>query len=270
MNPTKLTTITPYWGRPEMLRNWITAIRGATLTGVEHIIYFVGSPPPDWWNEQCRGLSFQTVYQPEAPGLSIGHYHNLGARRAQSEWIMKLDVDTVPNVNYFPALLKVISSAKEKEWFNGGMLMLSRNTSIRLKLPLGSNEYIRITSIPRLYTSAGGWFPQGTNFICRKDDYLSLGGCDERFQGYGWEDYQQIFMLEKNQSGSCPLPGLLDLGNITQRCREEISRKKAAELYARDSSLCLLHQFHPPAEIRSREQMEKNRGLLFSYVLGTS
>lgn len=265
----KLTTITPYWGRPEMLQGWVRSIRGASLPEIMHLVYFVGAPPPDWWMEESRGLPLQSIYQPEPPGQSIGHYHNLGAARAQTEWIMKLDVDTVPNPDYFEVLLRVLASAGEREWFNGGMLMLSRNTSIRLKLPLSSHEYQRIVSVPRLYTSATGWYPQGTNFICRKKEYLELGGCDERFRGYGWEDYQQIYMLERHASlAGLPLPGFVNLGNVTQRCRDEISRRKAAELFQKDRALCLLHRFHPPALVR-REQIDQNRALLYFYIRGS-
>src|SRR4051812_41626972 len=118
-----LTTITPYWNRPEMLRGWAKAIRGAATPGVTHVIYFIGTPPPDWWPDASRDLPIQTVFRPELPGKSIGFYHNLGAEKAQTEWIMKLDVDTVPHSGYFSALLKVLAGAKEREWFNGGMLM---------------------------------------------------------------------------------------------------------------------------------------------------
>jgi hypothetical protein len=267
----KLTTITPYWNRPEMLKGWVHAMRGASLTEVDHIIYFIGTPPPDWWASETTGLPLQSIYQSESPGLSIGHYHNLGAARSQSEWIMKLDIDVIPNVNYFASLLPLLACAPERAWYCGGMLMLSRNTSARLKLPLSMSDYQRIISVPRLYTSATGWLPQGTNFICRREEYLKLGGCDERFRGYGWEDYQQIYMLERHQLGGSglPLPGLVDLDNVTRRCRDEISRKKAFELYAKDSNLCLFHRFHPPG-VGNRGQMDRNRELLYSYIRGVS
>jgi predicted glycosyltransferase involved in capsule biosynthesis len=197
--------------------------------------------------------------------LGIGHWHNIGARMASSEWIMKLDVDTLPNPRYFKELLPLLAFAKPREWFNGGMIYLNpKASSLLATKDLTERSYMEITENPGFYSSASYLRPAGTNFICRRQEYLDLGGCDERFRGYGWEDYQQIYMLERHQRGANPLPGRVDLKNVTWRCRDEISRAKAWELFQKNRWLCLLHRWHPRGPYRSA--MADNRTVLLDHI----
>jgi hypothetical protein len=265
-----LTTITPYWQRPEMLRGWVKAVKGASIPEVQHFVYFVGEGLPDWWYNEVGGYPIYSHLCPEAPGRSIGHYHNIGAEYAETPWIMKMDVDTIPHVNYFKRLLPVLRSARPREWFNGGMIYISQASSlVNLRedhLPLSEKRYQRIMGQLRVHRYASGVlsYPQATNFICRVEDYSD---CDGRFLGYGWEDYHQIYMLEHRQQGRDPLPGELALENVTARCRDEIARRKAGELFARDSGLCLFHRWHSPGAYKDREQMLRNRDILLETIL---
>jgi hypothetical protein len=262
-----LTTITPVWNRPAALPVWVNAVHAArtalTHWTVNHLLFFVGEPAPSG----LKGHS--SLWIVEAPGptdVTIGHWHNVGARMATSEWIMKLDIDTLPNPRYFQELLPVLASAGPREWFNGGMLYLNRKCSALLESKeLSERSYKEIIDNPGLYSSNSYLRPAGTNFICRRLDYLGLGGCDERFRGYGWEDYQQIYALERHQLGRDPLPGPIHSANVTWRCRDEISRRKAGELFQRNLWLCLLHKFHPRAA-RTVEGMKSNRELLLERI----
>lgn len=255
-----------------MLLGWLRSIKAASTPDVRHIAYFVGEDPPDWWKGEAGEINMETISRHEEPGKSIGYYHNLGAVQAHTEWIMKLDVDTVPCVQFFKHLLPVLQSAGPRDWFNAGMLYLSRNTTDRLTFPVREDDYKRIVSTPRLYTSSNGWYPQATNFVCRRNDYVKLGGSHSGFRHYGWEDYQQIYMLEKHRLGVDPLPGPVDMANVTQRCRDEIGKKKAAELFNRDRFLCLFHRWHPPSsnpDYKNPVQLERNRKVLLDYVLNS-
>jgi hypothetical protein len=272
-----LTTITPYWQRPDMLRVWFRAVKGATQPGMKHIVFFVGEPVPDWLAKEAQfDPAFHLVPRLEdTPGdLSIGHYHNLGAQLACSPWIMKLDVDTLPNVRYFQELLPMLEKARPAEWFNGGMVYVREEfTSKHLtadKMPLLEETYLKVMGNLRSYCGGpGSGGPAATNFICRRTEYLRLGGCDERFRGYGWEDYQQIYMLEHNFLGAKPLGGVVTFDNVTRRCCHEISRPKARELWHRNKWLVLLHRFHlssPNNKYKSHEGMRRNRAVLLEYI----
>jgi predicted glycosyltransferase involved in capsule biosynthesis len=261
-----LTTITPVWNRLEALRVWVKALHAArtslTHWTVNHLLFFVGEKAP------AELAAYPDLWIIEAPGptsVSIGHWHNEGARLATSEWIMKLDVDTLPNPRYFEELLPLLGRAAPREWFNGGMLYLNRKCSQLLETKaLSERSYKEIVENPGFYSNSY-LRPAGTNFICRRQDYLDLGGCDSRFKGYGWEDYFQIFELERYQLQRQPLPGNVTLTNVTWRCRDEISRRKAWELLQKNYWLCLLHKWHPRSP-RSLEFMTANRALLLERV----
>lgn len=271
-----LTTITPHWNREEMLRLWLENLNKMTFPDLKHIVFLIG-PVPDWiTKEYSLNPQFQFIYcRDDSPGqFSIGHYHNQGAHLASSEWIMKLDLDALPNVRYFSALLALLEQAQPKEWFNGGMIYINQAMSVSLlgrrDMPLSADAYQWIMKNRESCSSDPYTLPAATNFICRRKDYLELGGCDEKFQGYGWEDYQQIYMLERHWLGKHPLVGMAHLANVTQKCRDEISRPKAKQLWERNEWLVLLHHWHP----RSRESayrnpitIQKNRQLLLDHIL---
>jgi hypothetical protein len=270
MDTPLLTTITPVWNRESMLRIWLKCVHAASIPEVRHIVFFVGEEVPAWFLQHDRILCVQC---PERPGKSIAHYHNEGAHLAKTPWIMKLDVDCIMNSRYYRELAPILRGAKPREWFNGGMLMISRHSSEAAlapeQMPMTDTTYTRMILNARAHSANSYAQPEATNFICRRDEYILLGGADARFAQYGWEDYQQIYMLEKHQRGKDPLPGIVDLSNVTQRCRDEISRPKARELFNRNRWLCLFHRWHPVntnVSYRSPDIFYKNRQVLLDYI----
>ncbi len=264
-----LTTITPYWGRPEALLTWLVAIRNAYVPEIHHILLFVGESVPTGLitNPNIKMIGCQV--DKDHPRESIGFYHNMGAQLANTSWIMKLDIDAIPHAGYFKALLPVLRQAKEREWFNGGMFYINKAASVQLQRVLDEKHYIQILHDIKNCSSSRYMLPAATNFICRKADYLLLGGCDRGFKGYGWEDYQQIYMLERHFLGRDPLPGPITMGNVTIRCRDEISRPKAAELFVRNHKLALLHHWHPGSNDKHYKAdaiLDGNRVVLFDYI----
>lgn len=262
-----LTTITPYWGRPEMLGPFLKALAAAHVPQVRHLLYFVG---------EYRDL---TEYAPNNGSLtavelspwgykSIGHIHNLGATQAETEWIMKLDVDCLVHPDFFKSLLPVLASAYPKEWFNIGMFYLTPDITriARKDFSMKFRDYLLSTL--SVWSKLNG--PAGSNFVCRKEDYIASGWCHPGFVGYGWEDYYQMFFLERRQLGRNPLPGGVNASNVTQRCRDEIGRPKAQESFNRNWDLVLFHQWHAPntnPRYRTTKQMNDNRRILLDSIL---
>ena len=266
MSQLVLTTITPYWKRPDILKLWVQHLKRATLQELFHLVYFVGELPPTWWNEETRGMNIKALVRMESPGQSIGCYHNIGAEQAVTEWMMKLDVDAFPHENYFKELLPVLRTAGEREWFNGGMFYLNYWSSLNLiGKGLTLEAYKQVMNSRRAFSDHSYTLPEATNFICRRQQYLALGGCDIRFKGYGWEDYQQIYMLERHQRGADPLPGEINFENVAMRCREEISRPKARELWKHSFWLSLLHHHHTRSP-KFSDEMHRNRLVLLDYI----
>jgi len=270
-----LTTVTPTWGRQDRLKVWVQIMAGSTTPDVTHLVYFVGEDPPEWWSAMApRNMQAIRIDKPER--FSIGHVHNMGIETAQTEWVMKLDADALPSSRYFKELIPLLKKASEREWFNGGMFYLSKNYSEALfqGTPfLGLALYQMIMLNRKIYSASSYLLPAASNFICRRRDYLHLGGCDSRFDGYGWEDYQQIFSLEWYWRRSHPLPGHVDFDNVTTRCRDEISRRKARELFERNPLLCLIHLWHPESKdtgYRTPHGMAANRRVLLERILEAS
>lgn len=255
-----------------MLRIWLKAIEAAHHPEVQHFVIVVDEPVPLF---EVPGVRFICCEGGDGHARqSIGYFHNIAAILANSEWIMKLDVDALPHYQFFSALLPVLRAAKEREWFNVGMFYVKPISSFDLigldKNPVSIGAYLEITRNLVQHSASHYHKPAASNFVCRREDYLRVGGCDRRFRGYGWEDYQQIFMLEKQQQGCDPLPGTIDFANVTQRCREEISHRKADELYRRNPFLALLHYWHPPScdpSYRSKYISRLNRQVLLDNVM---
>lgn len=264
-----LTTICPYWDRPEALKTYLKALAGASIPEVKHLILFVngGSKHVELPSPQFEFIDIP----PNHRGYSIGHYHNMGAEIANTEWMMKSDVDVLPNVRYYKELLPILQDAGPREWFNGGFIYVKREQSSflldELEMPITEARYDRLVSSMRELSQHAYWHPAGSQFICRRADYIALGGC-HNFRGWGWEDYQQLYMLECHFRGEDPLPGELDLGNVTQRCRNEISRPKALELFEHNKWLCQFHRWHPDTSGPDYKHFkEHNRQVLLDYIL---
>lgn len=270
-----LTTVTPYWGRPEILRRWLRSINQATNVNCKHIIQFIGEHIPDWFLEEALPNMIAVDFSDDIPGArSIGYYHDLGFARTDTEWVMKLDADCLVNPNYFKQLLPILGNAEPRQWFNGGMFYLNERVT-RFHAPqldqgLSWEFYQQVMANPTSFASGSYLLPAATNFICRRKIYLELGGSDAGFKGYGWEDYQQIYMLESHYRCQDALGGVaLNLNLVTSHCRE-LSRRKARELWEMDHSLCLLHHWHPVSldpRYRSSERMMLNREALLYYIL---
>lgn len=262
MNPI-LTTITPYWDRPEMLTTLLKSLSMCEHPEVNHLIFCVGGVPN--WAHAYASDRILLYTNEDKPPRGIGHYHNLGARCSKTEWIMKLDVDCLPHTQFFQELVPMLKCAQPREWFNVGMFYIDRNGSSAM---LGAGQMpITVSGYHRLADNHSKLpFPAGTNFVCRRQSYLDLGGCEETFNGYGWEDYQQIYMLERHWLGEDPLPGPLDEANVTNRCRDEISRHKAIELIKANERLALIHRFHQPVD-KDPLKLKANRAVLYNYVM---
>lgn len=266
-----LTTITPYWNRPGMLERWLRCLRAAQHPEVQHLIFGVNEeePYPGWNQGFDGGIEWQYLQELGGP-KSIGHYHNLGASLSTTEWIMKLDIDCMPNVRYFDELITVLNKAKPKQWFNGGMFYMNRSGSnTYLDKEVTEKTYSHIMTYRKQFSANPYLDPAATNFICRRQEYLDLGGCLEGFKGYGWEDYQQIYMLERNYLGHPPF-AVPTIDNVTQQCRNVISRPRATELWKKSWWLCLLHCWHPGSsdpKYKSPEILSHNRRLLYQYVI---
>jgi len=128
--------------------------------------------------------------------FSISRARNLGAIHARSTYIMFMDVDLVPYDGFYGELLSEIE-IQNLEKFANDFIMIS----VIYLTEKGGSEFLRIDSHLRK-NKAINWllldntnviekFSSGTS-VClyNRDIYLGLGGCDEAFEEWGFEDLE--------------------------------------------------------------------------------
>lgn len=265
-----LTTITPVWGREQELKRWVAYVKAALHPLVSHQLLFMNEDVPAWIWEQGLPSSIKVNPFKSFPNASIGHAHNAGAMIARTEWIMKLDVDTIPHQDYWGDLLRVLRDAGPRKWFNAGMGYLSQAATRTLPADLQLDAVLYMCARPSAYFQNWKGAPTGTNFVCRRQVYLDHARCDNRFRGYGWEDYQQLVRLHWHELGEHPFKAMgvvPTAGNVTQLCRDRIALPKSRALFEMDRGLCLMHCWHPKGggSYRNPRQMTLNRQVLLEH-----
>jgi predicted glycosyltransferase involved in capsule biosynthesis len=241
-----------------MLRSWLRCLMDASIPEVKHLIL-----APGYTKENFKWLDhpqIQVIFPSAGKTFDIGHLHNIGISQANSDWVMKLDVDCMMHTSFFKELLDYISGVQGHcNWFNIGMFYLKPGPSLFFK-----NSERKELNEEMASTFIHG-SPTGSQFVCKRATYLHGGGCLSDFHGYGWEDYQQLYMLASNNFVRDPLPGEVTLENVTNRCRDEISRKYTRITFKRNPLLFLLHCHHK--KHATMDYLEYNRKVLYDYVI---
>lgn len=273
----KLITITPFKERWDMLPLWIQSIKNSPF---HHLL--VTPHPLAMFNPVCPRLinspqlsSRLTVVRAEVgegpDDFSIGLYHNEGARVAKEmgfEWMMKWDVDAIPFPSFWEALQHRLKTLQT--WTNLGFVYMTKFTSEKFALEYW-DERIRAqlekwlkSNLPS--TTSDDHLPAASQFVCRVEDYLELGGCLPAFKGYGWEDYQQIYMLARHYHRQPLFPlKTITPENVTQLMKEytrEIARKEWEDS---GKELILFHRWHR-GMVKDPIQVQQNRMTLYHYV----
>lgn len=249
-----LTTLTPYWGRPDALARWIVNINAWRHPRVRHLLLdfsdYRNQEEMPAWPQKEPGDNFDLVKIGLPPDgvRSIGDGINAGAMISTTDWIMKLDVDMMPHEGLWEAIVNMIEDPGDQEWFNLGAVYLLNRVSIRLaEKAVDSLRYARVIDAidrPKMITNRP---LSGTQFICRRRDYLAIGGTDPGFRGYAWEDYSIVFRLNRLSKNPRPIsPVRLD--TTTRTLKTEIVEPMAKEAFERDRRLTCLHHYHPPLE----------------------
>lgn len=276
-----LTTVTVYWSRPLMLKLWMAALHHSKeKEKVRHLVLFVNEPVPEWFlAEKPSHVEGIAVSAPPNKPFSIGTFHDQAARElVPTPWMMKMDVDTLANPFYFADLVALLEDTSvERKWYCGGMFYTGRRTAQSLQgnsfNPLPMSSYQFIMNHRKEHCNGTGWsLPGGTQFICRRQDYLNMGGCGNGFQGWGWEDYWQVWQLQRQFLRRAPFDDLR-VKTVTQMCRDRIARPLLLDLWKQHPNLCLIHVWHPVQDgslYRNAEQTEKNRQHLYNLILHAS
>jgi predicted glycosyltransferase involved in capsule biosynthesis len=119
-----------------------------------------------------------------SPHFNRSRARNSGVEKAKTEWIILADADTTfGDPDSFRDILEGIDSVKSWIIPYGGndYYALSKEYTDSLIL----NPYNQRISDPDYEFKIKSWAGLA---IMRRGDYIRMGGHDERFQGWGWED----------------------------------------------------------------------------------
>lgn len=127
------------------------------------------------WSSRLPGL--RIVDSSDRRGVS--HAKNVGAKAARGRLILTCDADDVVAPGWIEAMAgaaetcDVIGGAREAETLNSPVVQHWRSVDARSRLPIG------VGFLP---------YAVGSNFGCRREVFVQLGGWDESVFAYGGED----------------------------------------------------------------------------------
>jgi len=195
--PTVSVVVTHYQQPAQLARTWAALCR-QTVAPSEVVIADDGSAPPPV--VPVGGPAVRVVTQPDH-GFRAAAARNLGARHTTGEVLVFLDADTVPEPGFLQSLTRRVALCPD-------VLAVGRRRHADLTgLPPGADP----GDAPRLDEPA--WLrdayaasrdlldADGRSFrfvisavlACRRSLFDDLGGFDERFVGYGGEDWDLAY-----------------------------------------------------------------------------
>lgn len=277
MSEPRLSVIVCTYNRPLALRAVLAGLRDQSRSDFEVIVADDGSGPPtkavvDEMMPAFDGR-LRHVWQ-EDRGFRVAAARNRAAEIARSRYLAFLDGDCVPRTDYAHAWMKQehpdlilrgsrvlcsesltrrIESGEVKEPHRMAMdalreLHRSRDINRFGALRRGFWDRVRVMSS---MTRPRNWrLLRGCNFVVPTEAYFAVGGCDESFEGWGYEDSDLCIRLMN--FGLRIRRGLAETCVLHLWHRENDRRfegENLARLQATRSSL----RTHPARGLRQRE-----------------
>lgn len=185
----RVSVVVAHYRQPAQLARTWAALCAQTLPPVEVVIADDGSdPPPD---PPRGGPPVRVVTQPDR-GFRAAAARNRGVRATGGEVLVFLDADTVPEPEFLERLTRRVARCPD-------VLAVGRRRHADLA---GGTELPEPGWLARGYADSRDLLDaDGRSFryvisavlACRRRLYDDLGGFDERFVGYGGEDWDLAY-----------------------------------------------------------------------------
>lgn len=187
-----LTVVSSYRNRLNHLKEFCKSVKGVN-EAVKFIVVFLGDKEQEAI-KVCFDADIEVIYKDYHGAFNTAMAHNIGFNAADTEWVMKQDIDCLaPSPDFYDYILKEIGKCKDY-------------------LIVGVNGHVT-----------------GNEFVVRKKDWLAVGRCPE-FDGLGWEDYAFEYKLHKYFH---PDFQVSSIEFVTNCIRDEIVKVKNNELSMR-------------------------------------
>lgn len=245
----ELAVLIPYRSRFENFKVLIENLMMVDKTSIDFHLISLGDSDPRV-KKLCNVGGLIYHYLPYTDVFSIGVAHNYGATISKSEYILKQDVDCLPFAGLYNKILSHILTLRsnQKSWSNIGFFYCNKEFSITHLNGIISNDlYEQVKNNDNLKETLK--YACGNNFLVNREHFLKIGGCSQLFKGWGWEDYQVLYFLEKYYNPNFSLSEY-KIDSITQKCRDEIARPK--NQITNQKNIIFLHKWHDPMNNESQ------------------
>ncbi|WP_303596576.1 glycosyltransferase [Colwellia sp. 1_MG-2023] len=223
---------------------------------IEYIIVDDGSLPDDalMLKKRCKalGMIYVCTHASNASLFNLARARNLGAQSAKGTYVLFLDVDLIPYPGFYDDLKIEIE-----------LIALNNNTDLFIMCPVvylndaGYAEYQKHPKHLKKYFASElliqgdvnrvEKYSHGTSCILvNRCYYLSIGGQNEKFSGWGYEDYEFTTRL-MNLARLFPKPTKYEsmVGNF-MNIREYKGWKAEYRLYGARLALKSMYLIHVP------------------------
>lgn len=262
---TKISVVIPYRNRQDNLEVLLSNLKNVSTTYVDFHLISLGDANT-LLSKKCEDAGVNFHYQDYQGLFSIGKAINTGAKLVKGEYILKQDVDCLPYPGLYEKLVEHTISIDDNKfaWANIGVYYCNSYFSQKyLHGPVTYETYLNAkyndSYKEKLKIACGNCF------LVNREHYLEIGGISDRFHGWGWEDYQLLYYLEKAFNPAFKLSSYNER-SVVKNCREELARPKNA--FTNELDLIFLHRWHDKAkdEKNYRKYTQSNRELLLELV----
>lgn len=171
-----LSIVIPTYNRVRPLRRCLEALaQGCPRDRYEVIVVDDGSSPPVDLGRYEESMQIVALrHDNRGPARS----RNAGAARARGRYLVFLDDDCQVESSWFSSLEKALSNASPRTIFGGNV---ANGDAANLYSEV-SETFVRVILQHYRPRRGGLYFFRSTNMVVPREDFLRLGGFDERFR----------------------------------------------------------------------------------------
>ncbi|WP_414938198.1 glycosyltransferase family 2 protein [Amycolatopsis sp. cmx-11-51] len=192
-----ITVIVTHFEQHRHLTRMAAALRCQTLRPSQVILADDGSSTTPAF--EIKGVDTLVVSQPDQ-GFRAAAIRNHAARRSTGEVLVFLDADTVPEPGYLAEMVRhvarcpdVLATGRRRHTSFADLGDGARPESTELAEPSWLKDAYTATADLLHADGRSFRFMIGAVLACRRELFNDLGGFDERFVGYGGEDWDLAY-----------------------------------------------------------------------------
>ncbi|WP_454849801.1 galactosyltransferase-related protein [Rhizobium binxianense] len=221
--------------------------------------------------QECERLGFKYLRAESGkPVFCAATARNAGVAAAQSKFIMHEDVDLFPYPGFYQSILDEIDiqelALHEHRFITVPTIYLSEDATLDALNGKRSKNAI-IHDLLLRQDTVNSYLPASSVIVVSKNHYLSIGGYDDRFLGWGLEDLEYAYRLTRSASlflSPADHRRLIEYGygSSTEYRGWRAQFRLHGELLSR-KGIYIFHAYHPKNPSWSNREMHARNRKLF-------